>query len=166
MKIKAVIFFILFSWIFQVAFPYFQFEIRRRDCWQQFLSHKDHFEPEAVSQFCFGNMEEVHWEKKNREFILDGKFYDVLEIENADGNINVSCVADEDEDELLRSYENFLKRHQQKSGKKLKKVSYFVEKEEPINFRRTEENESSLVYQLRLYSVSVDVTSPPPDLMS
>ncbi len=164
MKIKLLSIGLLFTWIFQIGFPYLKYELRRRECWEHFVSNEGDFSPAEIQQFKLSEIKnQLSWEKENKEFRFEGNFYDVISIEDKGSTKMISCVSDKDEDALLRAYENFLKHHQkQKSPLKFKKLAYFFELDPEIEFmvfRKKHRPESSEKY---LMNISSEVSSPPP----
>lgn len=142
--------------------------MRRRDCWEQFVSNKNDFSPKEIQQFNFNDIEnQLSWEKENKEFRLDGNFYDVVSIEESAGSKIISCVADKDEDALLRAYEQFLKhRQKQKSTLKLKKLAHFFELTPDIEFGVFYQKGRAESFEKYFKDISSKVSLPPPKAIS
>lgn len=166
MKLKLLAITVLFTWIFQIGFPYLSYEIRRKECWQEFLSERSTFSPDEIREFVLENTVPLNWERDRQEFSLDGKFYDVLKVENRNGQQVVCCVADEDEPTLLNSYENFLKRHhQEKARLRLKKSNYFFQAQNEFSFPGDMNRRSAFNYLNVMTGIFSEVSSPPPKMM-
>ncbi len=168
MKIKLLCISLLFTWIFQIGFPYLKYELRRRDCWEQFVNNKNDFSPREIQQFNFNEIENrLSWEKENKEFRLDSNFYDVISIEESAAAKIISCAADKDEDALLRAYEQFLKhRQKQKPTFKFKKLAYFFELTPDIEFGVFHQKERAVSFEKYFKNISSKVSSPPPKAIS
>lgn len=167
MRIKFLAITVLFIWGFQIAFPYLTYELKRRECWQEFLSNRDGFSPEEIREIDFKEASEIGWERENEEFVLDGKFYDVIKIERKITGLHVICVADEDEQSLLRAYENYLEKHQdQRVENKVKKWNYFFEPGKGFLFPKNLDEEQDITYLERFFGIFPEVNSPPPELMT
>lgn len=167
MRTKSLAIAVLFTWAFQIAFPYLTYELKRRECWQEFLSNRDVFSPEEIREIDFKESSEIGWERENEEFVLNGKFYDVIKIEQKTTGLRVICVADEDEQSLLKAYENYLEKHQdQKAENKVKKWNYFFESEKKFLFPKNIKEEQEISYLERFSGVYTEVSSPPPELMT
>lgn len=164
MKIKLLSLSLLLTWIFQIGFPYAQYEVRRKECWQNFLQKKTDFSPSEIQKIEWSDA--MEWERENEEFRFDGNFYDVIKIENIGNQKIAYCVADKDEDALLRAYENYLQKHQKEKARKLKKPGYFFQDVSEISFGKSTKIEHLFSYnstnELKVY----DVISPPPELIS
>ncbi len=164
MKLKLLSISLLFTWIFQIGFPYAQYELRRRECWQNFLNKKSQFTAAEIQKIDFS--EEIKWERKEKEFRLNGNFYDVIKIEKGKGKKLIYCVADKDEDAILRAYENYLQKHQKEKSQKLQKPAYFLENPVTFTFKNPYLSKFQFFYSSSKGINFCEVISPPPDLWS
>ncbi|AVR45413.1 hypothetical protein C7S20_09090 [Christiangramia fulva] len=164
MKIKLLSISLLLTWIFQIGFPYAQYEIRRKECWQNFLQKKSDFRATEIQQIEWNAA--MEWERKNEEFRLGGNFYDVVRITSEDDKKIIYCVADKDEDSLLRAYENYLQKNQKDKVQKLKKAGYFFQEIPQITFQKSTNIKHLFSYNSTNELETYEVISPPPELIS
>lgn len=164
MKIKLLSISLLLTWIFQIGFPYAQYEIRRKECWQNFLQKKSDFSPSEIKQIVLSDA--MEWERENEEFRLNGNFYDIIKIERKADQQVAYCVSDKDEDALLRAYENYLQKHQKEKAQKLKKPGYFYQEIAEFSLENRPQIKHLFFYTSEQNSQAYEVISPPPELIS
>lgn len=164
MKIKLLSISLLLTWIFQIGFPYAQYEIRRKECWQNFLQKKSDFSPSEIQQIVLSDA--MKWERENEEFRLNGNFYDIIKIERKADQQIAYCVSDKDEDALLRAYENYLQKHQKEKVQKLKKPGYFYQEIAEFSLENRPQIKHLFFYTSEQNSQAYEVISPPPELIS
>ncbi len=81
-------------------------------------------ELEAIS--VNANYKNISWEEEGREFMLNGKMYDVVRTLNSGGQTILLCSSDEKEDALLAEMNEITQSNQQKSGKQQPPITNLV----------------------------------------
>jgi hypothetical protein len=130
--------FFLILWLFQGVFFYLFFQINRN------LHRAEQFEAIEKKAFSektlliFEKTTPIDWQEEGREFVWQGQFYDVIEIQDNGNQILISCIADHEETEMAEAYqqksqENSLPNEKEKTFKKGLDFHYWCEKPFNIN---------------------------------
>ena len=109
-KILALL--LLTVWMFQGSFPWLYYQAGRYRCQATFRETKENLANKEVCTFTFSKDPGIRWEKKNKEFCLNGKYYDVISMISSGRSATIRCYADSREDRLHSSWLNSVKDNQ------------------------------------------------------
>ncbi len=168
MKLKIISIFFLCLWIFQCTFSYLIYQVGRTECHvENFAENTDSKSNKQTRSFTFQKEEHIQWETVGKEFEKNGKLYDVVSLKNTKDGIVIICKSDTKEDAIIDTYQNQLKEKSKQNNDKhsIKKIidltcyddeRFFVNN--PIALSNITFNENQSI----IYSISLDVKSPPP----
>jgi antitoxin component HigA of HigAB toxin-antitoxin module len=100
--------------------------IQREICREAFFhKHKNLIEHDKLIHFTFSPLEyqQLEWEKADKEFLLKGKLYDIVSIDEQRGKKIVDCLSDEKEDEIKAAILTLTKAQEQENPLKNNFVS-------------------------------------------
>lgn len=117
MKGRILCILLLSAWLLQSLFPVLYYQWERMECWQSFAQLKNTIPVQDLHTLTFNSEDDIHWEKKDKEFVLQGKLYDVVNIRKEAGAIVITCARDHKEQQLIEAYHQSLKKDK---GSKLK----------------------------------------------
>ncbi len=129
------------------------------------MEFRNHADERTLTQIELtpSTLASMHWEKANKEFILDGKMYDVVKTKTIKGKKILYCINDKKEQQLLG---NFFQKNQQKKNRillqKANTLLYHSQETSPFHFGSPticlfESNHA--FYQ----SLILEIPSPPPN---
>ena len=168
MKLKIISISLLCLWIFQCTFSYLIYQVGRAECHVQNFAENTSTEfNKHLCSFTFEHGEQIEWETKGKEFEKDGKMYDVVSLKSTKDGIVIICKTDCKEDAIIDAYHNQLKEKSKQNNHKnsIKKIidltcydneDFFANN--PIACSNTTFSEG----QSFIYSISIDIKSPPP----
>jgi hypothetical protein len=87
------------------------------------FSHLDDSELEAI--FYSKNKDKIVWEEDGKEFLLDGKMYDVIRFKTINNDKIIYCISDRNETKLLEKY-----------GKTIEENIFHGKKQKSVNFEQ------------------------------
>lgn len=112
MKSKVYIVFFLVVWLAQMLLPDFYFQVEKNRIYTENKKNKSKIKA-SNNFFFFENEEEIKWLVEGKEFSVNDKNYDVLDIQKLKNGLQIQCYADEEEDSLYLKY-MFLKKKKTK----------------------------------------------------
>lgn len=165
-KILAII--LLSVFLMQLVLPGFIFEIERAQCFSAFLNSKYKSEVTNVELLIFPIENNLDWVEVGKEFMLNGKLYDVVSMIQNDTEIMIKVVADEHEDYLIASnYSDSYGFNKwitlKEIQRKIKRINYL-----PVlplvNLKMRETDNQAFCTKDRLpHETFMEIISPPPD---
>lgn len=168
MKLKIISISLLCLWIFQCTFSYLIYQVGRTECHvQNFEENTSTKSNKHLHSFTFKNEEQIEWETKGKEFEKDGKMYDVVSLKNTKNGIVIICKSDTKEDSIIETYHNQLKEKSKQNNHKnsIKKIIDLTCYNDEGFFANNPIACSNMTFnevQSFIYSVSLDIKSPPP----
>jgi hypothetical protein len=112
---------------------------------------------------------EITWVKEGKEFIYNGKMYDVVSSTKDPNGYTYQCVTDEQEDVLFAQLDELVSKatHSKKRSDLVQKIVEYLATEEnrigisnPIHLQLKYSSVTA-----KLSTVAIDVSTPPPDLL-
>jgi len=164
MKVKSVAISLLLLWVFQILFTLIYFQIAKNRCYDNFRQTKHNIDNRLIETFTFANNESIVWENENKEFEINGHFYDVVKIIKTDSNTIINCISDETESKLKAVFLDRFLNQKQNSKQKIKlQVDKFVvllDNKENANFKY---KQCFILLANKAYtSCKLEILIPPP----
>lgn len=110
----------------------------------------------------------LHWEKKGKEFIFEGKRYDVKNIAVEDGKYIIACVHDTKEEKIVRNlisqYSDNQATNKKTATLKYPFFEYIYSLQNIATFIFTPENKQIIAENVAAYWFYDKVISPPPQV--
>lgn len=110
----------------------------------------------------------LHWEKKGKEFILEGKRYDVESITVEEGKYIIACVHDTKEEKivrnLVRQYSDNQATNKKTATLKYPFFEYIYSIQKIVTFIFTLENKQIIAENVAAYWFYDNPISPPPQV--
>ena len=103
---------LLFGWFFSWTLIQIQYQLERNRSYHQFTRQKSRIRDDEIETISFPIESDIPWEKVGKEFMLNGKLYDVLSLKKTNTSIIVKCIADSKEGHIVYSYLNTLDKNQ------------------------------------------------------
>jgi hypothetical protein len=98
---RKILFLILFPvWLFQCFILPFALRQEQENQYKLFSEISEFAKLKQAQMILFGSGEEIQWVRKNKEFLYQGRLYDVIRIDPSENVIRVLCVRDSREDNL------------------------------------------------------------------
>jgi hypothetical protein len=140
---------------------------RRGVCRIEFEARKHKITQRDIQTIAFPMHARIDWEKKGKEFLLDGKLYDVISIRHYGLITIVVCVEDVKEYHVMHDYLRYLQKSQSDSHQSLafKVKTIKCLPIAPFRQEMLEYKKAKVIYRpvAELYSTAIEVHSPPPE---
>ena len=167
MKGKIVAIMLFIGCVMPIMTMYTAFRIQKFLAYIHFSNQKESYPEEQILTLRVTGESDFHWERKENEFSLNGKLYDVLSIETITSGMVIRCVADKKEDKLVVNYlKSFARSHRQQNDRtKLPKVKVNLVGKYVFVFRIPEilYNEIAIILDdKKLVSPALKICLPPP----
>lgn len=164
MKAKAIAISLLLVWVFQILFALVYFNLAKQKCYSEFRKSKHKIDNRLIETFIFPEYEAIKWERKNKEFIVNGQFYDVVKMNQTDSCITIQCISDVTETSLKATFlDRFLnKEHHSKYKVKLQVDKYVFEEKATINICIDNKFLFANYFLDSYYSCCLEKNVPPP----
>ncbi len=156
---------LLVFWLFQCSLPVILFKIGK---YQLHIAHQKNSRRNKRNSkvFIFDSEEDIIWEKKGKELVINGGLFDVTERYDSADKIVIKAFADKKEDKLIKDFVR-----QTEKSKDLKQLKL---KSHDLKLRITHESSGQHIgisketikdyYKLHPFkNLDIEVLSPPPD---
>lgn len=109
----------------------------------------------------------IQWEKEGKEFMLNGKLYDVISSKKTKSSIVFKCISDAKEDQVVYSYLKSLDKNQKNKkelpdASKIKVLKYLVIQLTTLSYLSYKEMTGCSSLNTDLIHTVIEVQSPPP----
>ena len=154
--------------IFQSIFSILYYELGRYQCHQYFLQSRDNIHNDKIHTFIFESYSSIDWEKKDREFFLKGKLYDVISIQTNNSSIVIKCLPDAKEDSILNTHFKSLQRPEKNDQEnnmvaRLLDLKYLVPEFYLASFTNAAQRDLLVKNETIKFSIYPEIISPPPN---
>ena len=158
---------LLFILITQCLLSYVLFEMGRNHCYALFSGTLPNNQIENIETVIFPNKSNIYWEWENREFLLNGKLYDVVSIQRNDTSTIIKCISDTREEGILKNYFKSLGYPEKNDDQtnillKFQDIKYLITEIPIIHFVNSFHNEMKNIVEDALPTVFLEIISPPP----
>jgi hypothetical protein len=167
MRIKILSILSLIAFVLPSVTNFVFYQVERNISFRQFSSSKEFTSSDQIQTIRVSDQTTIHWEKKNKEFLLDGKLYDVLSIKRNGIAMVITCVPDTKEDRIVETYLKCCEKSKNKNNKvsiptvkdKLCMEGYYSRSIPEILFTSIE---TEITHAFPL-SPWIEIFSPPPE---
>lgn len=104
MKGKIISILLLFGFLLPTVTGYLIYKAERNNAFKQFIAENKYLSAGHVRTILITDQATIHWEKRNKEFLFNGKLYDVLSIKLKGTAMVIKCIHDTKEDAVVASY--------------------------------------------------------------
>ncbi|MFZ1676658.1 MAG: hypothetical protein WAT91_05265 [Saprospiraceae bacterium] len=114
-KIISILF--LIGFVLPSLTGYLLYKVERNNAFNQFISGNKILSSPRIQTILFTDQKTINWEKKNKEFLLNGKLYDVLSIKRNGRVMMITCIPDKKEDKIVETYLKCCEKTKNKNNK-------------------------------------------------
>lgn len=152
-------------WLFQCSLPIVLFKIGK---YQLHIAHQKNSRRNKRNSkvFVFDKEEDITWEKKGKELVINGGFFDVTERYDSAGKIVIKAFADKKEDKLIKDFISQTEKSKDLKQLKLKSLDLKLRVAQNTTFQYFESSndETKDYFKLNPFkNLTMEVVSPPPD---
>lgn len=121
---------------------------------------------------CIRNNQQLNWIRKNKEFRIGKRFYDVVKIKQMEGQIVYLCINDADEEELFENLDSAVDqqtKHTKRSAAELLLNNFMglPNDEKPTNnqllMSSYTQERIEIPYRFSISKINIDTPNPPPN---
>ncbi len=117
MRLKILSILFLLAFVLPSVTNYFLYQVERNISFRQFNSSKEFTSSDHIRTIVFSDGKTIQWEKRNKEFLLDGNLYDVVSIKRKGMAMEIRCIPDAKEDKIVESYLKCCEKSKNKNNK-------------------------------------------------